>query len=397
MAFRKSYTAVKEKYTPTTFKGKYSLKEQAGMRDVGDTCFVLPLDMANGYVEVPYHRIKLAADGTGFKGSRFAVNIACHKYGKEGEIVDQAPLCCRLSDAEKARVPKEKSIDRALTYSSSRIVIPVMVLSTSETDPNKKASLKTVSVRNGVSYSYLDLAPKIYESLIESVKSSMETDGLIDSADEISAEEMAEMTAKYLQNSMIKITNVKGNGDISYERTFRVIPLSNTQVAKDSGEAKLLAAVSFAVNHPTSEKARDLIGKHQVIADINNQVVDYLDLFNNEVDSIVVDYTDEELQEFYDLYLSKQGVVDAYKTPDAPAQQETVSFKQPAQTEVIDDFDFEEETAKNVAQTTATTTTTKAPAEEDFDYSTGDLESSPALEDDPFDDDDFAIADGDLL
>ena len=225
----------------------------------------------------------------------------------------------------------------------------------------------------------------------------METDGLIDSADEISAEEMAEMTAKYLQNSMIKITNVKGNGDISYERTFRVIPLSNTQVAKDSGEAKLLAAVSFAVNHPTSEKARDLIGKHQVIADINNQVVDYLDLFNNEVDSLVVDYTDKELQEFYDLYLSKQGVVDAYKTPDTPAQQETVSFKQPAQTEVIDDFNFEEETAKNVAQTTATATTTKAPAEEDFDYSTGDLESSPALEDDPFDDDDFAIADGDLL
>ena len=404
MAIRRSYSAPAKSTEPTTFSGKYGLKNKAGLDEVNKDAYVIPLDMSNGYVEIPYHTVKKCADGTGFKNSRFNVKIACHKFDKNtGEVVDQLPLCCRLAQAEKDRITdKEKSNYRAVSFTARRNVIPVMVLSTTETDTSKKPSLKKVSIKNGIDFSFIDMSSIAYEEFTKDIQETMETEGIIDSPDDMDKEELAEAVAQYLQKSIIKVSNVPGRTkDIPYEKAYRAIPVSNQMVAKESGEQKLINCVMQVINDKyPSDKLPALFEKHSEIKAINNQVIDFLELFNVEVDNLVSDWTDDELQAYMDSYLEKQGVVNKYKSEKVV--EEKVTFKEPvkATKAIAEDDDFE------VPSTTSTATAvveddfelpSDEKSEESFDYSTSDLEESPILSDSDFSDDDFEMEDGDLL
>ena len=393
MAIRRSYSAPAKTNEPTTFAGKYSLKNKAGLDAVNKDAYVLPLDMAAGYVELPYHTLKKCADGTGFKNSQFGAKIACHKYDKNtGEVVDQLPLCCRLAQLEKDRLSdKEKSMYRAISFTSRRNVIPVLVLSSTETDSNKKASLRKISIKNGVDFSFIDMSSSAYEEFTKDVQGTMETEGIIESADDMDPEELAQEVAKYLQGSVLKISNVAGrNPGIPYEKAFKAIPLTNQMVAKDSGEQKIITYVSQVINGTFPKAKLDaLFEKYPEVQTINNQVIDFLELFNSEVDNLVSDWTDEELQNYYNTYLEKAGVIAQYKS-EKP--EETVVFKEPAKkaAKVVDEED-------EFADTTSTATATIEKSEDEFDYATSDLEESSILDDSEFADEDFEIGDGDEL
>ena len=230
MAIRRSYSTPAKSNEPTSFAGKYSLKNKAGLDAINKDAYVIPLDMSNGYVEIPYHTLKKCADGIGFKNSQFNAKIACHKFDKNtGEVVDQLPLCCRLAQAEKDRLSdKDKSMYRALSFTARRNVIPVMVLSTTETDSNKKPSLKKVSVKNGIDFSFIDMSSNAYDEFTKSVQETMETEGVIDSPDDMDDEDLAQAVAEYLQKSIIKISNVAGrNPGIPYEKAFRALFQTN--------------------------------------------------------------------------------------------------------------------------------------------------------------------------
>lgn len=395
MAIRRSYSAPAKTNEPTTFAGKYSLKNKAGLDAVNKDAYVIPLDMAAGYVELPYHTLKKCADGTGFKNSQFGAKIACHKFDKNtGEVVDQLPLCCRLAQLEKDRLSdKEKSMYRAISFTSRRNVIPVMVLSSTETDSSKKASLKKVSVKNGIDFSFIDMSSSAYEEFTKSVQDTMETDGIIESAEDMDDEELAQEVAKYLQSSVIKVSNVAGrNPGIPYEKAFKAIPISNQMVAKDSGEQKIITYVSQVINGTFPKAKLDaLFEKYPEIQTINNQVIDYLELFNVEVDNLVSDWTEEELQSYYNTYLEKAGVVNQYKS-EKP--EETVAFKEPAKSASVDEDEDEFEAAP--AKSKAATATAEK-SEDEFDYTTSDLEESSILNDEDFADEDFEIGDGDEL
>ena len=402
MAVRKSYSAPAKSTEPTTFVGKYSLKNRAGLDAVNKEAYVLPLDMVNGYVEIPYHTVKKSADGTGFKNSQYAAKIACHKYDKNtGEVIDQLPLCCRIAQLEKDRLPdKEKSMYRAMSFTARRNVIPVLVLSSTETDASKKASLKKISIKSGVDFSFIDMSSSAYEELANSIKETLETEGIIDSADDMEPEELAGEIAKFLQHSVLKITNIPArNTSIPYEKSFRAIPLNNVQVAKDSGEQKIINYLSQVVNGSfPKEKLNALFTKIPEIQAINNQVIDYLDLFNAEVDGIVKDWTDEELQSYYDSYLEKQGVVNNYKSEDSTkAVQEVVVKETAKKSTVVQEANWDDIDSIDADTTTATATAVAEKSEEDFDYNTSDLEESSILEDTDFEEDDFAIGEDDLL
>ena len=393
MAIRRSYSAPAKTNEPTTFAGKYSLKHKAGLDAVNKDAYVLPLDMAAGYVELPYHTLKKCADGTGFKNSQFGAKISCHKYDKNtGEVVDQLPLCCRLAQLEKDRLSdKEKSMYRAISFTSRRNVIPVLVLSSTETDSNKKASLRKISIKNGVDFSFIDMSSSAYEEFTKDVQGTMETEGIIESADDMDPEELAQEVAKYLQGSVLKISNVAGrNPGIPYEKAFKAIPLTNQMVAKDSGEQKIITYVSQVINGTFPKAKLDaLFEKYPEVQTINNQVIDFLELFNSEVDNLVSDWTDEELQNYYNTYLEKAGVIAQYKS-EKP--EETVVFKEPAKkaAKVVDEED-------EFADTTSTATATIEKSEDEFDYATSDLEESSILDDSEFADEDFEIGDGDEL
>ena len=398
MAIRRSYSAPAKSNEPTTFAGKYSLKNKAGLDAPNKDAYVLPLDMASGYVELPYHTLKKCADGTGFKNSQFGAKIACHKFDKNtGEVVDQLPLCCRLAQMEKERLSdKEQSMNRAISFTARRNVIPVMVLSSTETDANKKPSLKKISVKNGIDFSFIDISSSAYEEFTKGVKDQMETEGIIESADEMDEEELAAEVAKYLQNSIIKVSNVAGrNPGIPYEKAFKAIPVANNMVAKESGEQKLLTYVSQVVNGTfPKEKLDALFTKYPEVQTINNQTIDFLDLFNSEVDNLVSDWTEEELQSYYDSFLEKQGVVNKYKS-EKSSTEEKVSFKSSPKAAAVED---EEDEFADVAPAKAKSTTAVAEKSEDeFDYATSDLEESSILDDADFSEDDFELEDGEDL
>lgn len=376
MVARKSYSVVTPQKEPTTFSGKYGLRNQADLDKVGREAFVIPIDITNGYVEIPYHTVRVASNGKGFNDASYNIKVACHKYDKEtGDVVDNAPLCCVLAQKEKDRIPeKEKSGRRALSFQSTRIIIPVMVLSSIETDKDKKSSLKKISIKNGVNFSYIDLSESAFKDLNKGIVDAMETEGIIDSPEDLSDEELNETAVKYLANSVIKITNVEGRTkDIKYEKTYRVIPISNQQVAKESNEQKVISHVAKLANNMfPKEKLPDLFAKYPEIQDINNQIIEYLELFNNEVSSIVNDWTDEQLQAYYNSYVEQQTVVDTYKTQtDTPAETTTLEF---------DDFEGGSDSSTNTSVD-----------EEEFDFSSSDLEESSILDDTDFNEDDFEL------
>jgi len=218
--------------------------------------------------------------------------------------------------------------------------------------------------------------------------------------DDLSPEDKAEEVAKALQASIIKITNEKGrSSNIKYERAYKAIPLTNPQVAKESNEAKLIEYLTMVVNGSfPAAKLDSLYEKAPIVKEINGQAIDFLDLFNKEVDSLVQDWTDDELQKYYDSYLEKSGVKALYKSTEAV--EEEVEFENtanaPAKTakkvEVVDDFDFAEEAKKE-----ASAVAVAEKSEEEFDYNASDLEDSNILEDADFEEEDFELLDGDDL
>ena len=397
MAVRKKYETPAVSNESTSFLSKYGLKKQAGLESPGDECFVIPLDMSEGYVSIPCHTLKKSIDGTGFKNSKYNATISCHKYDKNtGEVVDQLPLCCRIAQMEKERIAdREQSSKRAISFTSETIVIPVMVLSSTE-DKEKKPSLRKISAKSGVSFSFLKLSSSAYDKICNDIKSDLETTTDLD-IENLDREAIAAEIAKYLQSSVIKISCIEPKSpNLPHEKTYKVIPLNNLQVAKDSGEQKFLSILAQVVNGVfPADKLDDLYAKSADMKAICTQTIDYLTLFNSEIDTIATDWTDEELQEYYNAFLEKQGVVSTYATQATVKEQETVTFTEPEPVFTsLDEFNSTDDDLDTVASSASVATAT-ATSEDDFDYDTSDLEESAML--DEFDEDDFGLEDGEEL
>ena len=230
MAFKQSYEKPSRSNEPNTFAGKYGLRKAAGMENLGDECYVIPLDLQSGYSVLPYHTLKKCGS-EGFKGYNFNnAKIACKAFDPNtGERLEEEPLCCKLARLEKDRRPeKEDSVYRAISFSSQRYVIPVMVLSSCEDDVKKKPSMRKVSLK-GVSFSFIDLVSGTYESeIVDAIIKTLEKEGVIEHKDELEEEELLGLVKNYLQHSIIKVSNegtkIKG---IPYVKGFDIIPVSN--------------------------------------------------------------------------------------------------------------------------------------------------------------------------
>ena len=317
MAIKRSWAYVKRAAEPTTFAGKYGLKRVAGLTDVGKECFVIPLDMANGYSCLPYHTLR-KNDSEGFKGSSFdSVKITCKRYDPEtGEASKELPLCCKLAQLEKDRLSEpDDASKRALNFTSFRYVFPVLVLSTTEDNPKKKPSLKKLSL-NGIGFSYLDLAESSYE---EELKNKIIEDlvkaEIIEDPEEMDQEELMQRVAEYISHSIIKVANVEAKSPrIPYQKAFSVTPVTHSLVGADSGEAGAIRVLcKLLAGDYKPEQYDKIYAKYPVLQEINNQVIDFLQLYDDSVDSLVEDWTEDELQKYYNGFLNKQEQIEAYK------------------------------------------------------------------------------------
>lgn len=317
MAFRRSWSHVRRVAEPTTFSGKYGLKRVAGLSEVGKECFAIPLDMANGYSCLPYHSLK-KNDSEGFHGSTFnSVKIICKRYDPEtGEPSKELPLCCKLAQMEKDRIPEQDdSPKRAITFASFRYVFPVLVLSTTEDNPKKKPTLKKLSL-NGIGFSYLDLAEASYEEEFKNkVISELVKAGEIDDPDEIDQQDLMQHVADYISHSIIRIANVAAKSPaIPYQKSFDIIPVTHKLLGVESGEQgaiKVLCKLLAGEYKP--EQYDKIYAKYPNLQEINNQVIDFLQLYNDNVDSLVEEWTEDELQKYYNSFVAKQDQIEEYK------------------------------------------------------------------------------------
>lgn len=412
MGFRQSYTKPRATYEPTTFAGKFGLKKIAGLKEVGDTCFVIPLDTVRGFMNLPCHTLKANGD-EGFKGSKWNSKIVCHSINPEtGEPMEEEALCCKLARLEKERFPEQDdSTKRAITFRSSRTVIPVLVLGTKPSpEGNTKPHITRLSL-TGIDFSFIDMAESTYdESIVSNIITQKTNNGEIEDADGMDQEELLSLVLEQLQTSLIKITCEKGNFK-NPTKSYSIVPLTNTLIGSKSGETETISwLVKFLAGKIPGAKLEAFYKKFPMIKDINNQVIDFISLFDQQVDSLCSEWEEEELEEYYNKFVKKQDKVEEYKERDAKAraaeeEEEEVSFNKPAKKAskaVEEDFEDEDNFEEDF-EAPAKPAKAKAkaqPAEEEFeeetDFSTADLEESSALDDVAFDEDDFQMDEDDF-
>lgn len=406
MAFKQSYSKpARRSSEPSTFAGKYSLKKIAGLDEIGKECYVIPLGMQEGYSVLPYHTLKKNGPD-GFKGFNFGnAKIRCKAYDPAtGERAEEEPLCCKLARLEKDRKPeKEDSVYRALSFTNKRYVIPVLVLSTTEEDARKKPSMRKVSL-NGIDFSFLDLASSSYEEEFQNaVITQLIKDGVIEHEEDLPEEELLTHVQKYLQHAVIKVSLVKSNlPNIPYTKAFDIIPVSNEFLGKDSGEGKTITWLcKLLAGEVSPAKLNAFYETYPILKTINNQVIDYQQLFDDNVDSLVMDYEDEELQKYYDDYVEKQQQMIEYKEYNEKARantEEEVSFRNAPSRRVVEDeedFTADDFPGEPVATKARTAVATK-PKQVVEDFDTTDLEESPDLDEMSFSDEDFELDEDDV-
>ena len=423
MAFKQSWAHVKRAAEPTTFQGKYGLKRTAGMEKEGNECFVIPLDMAAGYSCLPYHSLK-KNDNEGFHGSTFnSVKITCKKYDPEtGEVSKELPLCCKLAQLEKDRLPEtEDSAKRALSFTSFRYVFPVLVLSTTETDPSKKPTIKKISIKNGVSFSFVDLAASSYDEDIKAkVIDALIESGKVEDATNMDQEELMEMVAEYISNSIIKITNEKSKTpSIPYQKSYRIIPNTNELIGQASNENKLIRTLcKLLAGKVAPDKLDELYQKAPILQEINNQVIDFLELFNDNVDSLTESWEEDELQKYYDDFVARAAQIEKYKAVNERSEEsedeeeeEVVEFEsslddaedddslnsvdldeEDIEVDVVEEVKEEPVKAKKASKKVAVA----AGDLSSDDFSTDDLETSSSVETAEFEEEDFAMGEDDF-
>lgn len=406
MAFRQSYSAVKKTAEPSTFSGKYSLKRVAGMDAVGKEAYIIPLDMNNGYACIPHHVVKKNGD-KGFKDSAFqTTKIACHKFDKNtGEVIDNLPLCCKLAQMEKDRKPEPDDANyRALNFMGFRNAFPVLVLSTSETDPNKKPTLKKLSL-NGASFSYLDLAQSSFEKdFTGKIIKALELEGTIEDAKEMDQQELMNIVADVLKHSIVNVSNIESKANVPYVKDFTVIPVEkNNNIGEISGETQLIRGlIKILAGDIDTERANAFMDKYPVVKELVNQASDFITLFNDNVDSFVEEWTDEELQKYYNEFIERQEQINRYKDYNNQAQAEAendedVKFAQPQKVSAEDAALLETPKKELAAVGAVASVATAAPSsEKGFDYSSVAIEEGSILNDVEFAEDDFQIDADDL-
>ena len=140
--------------------------------------------------------------------------------------------------------------------------------------------------------------------------------------------------------------------------------------------------------------------KYPDLKNINNQISDYLTLFNDNVDSLVMDWNEDELQKYYEEFLKRQKVNDEYKeyNDEAHPQNEEVSFKTRVNEDDDEDFGMSSAPAKAPSRKPVAVAAVKedvaALPKKTFD--TSDLEESSVLSDMNFSDEDFDIDEDDM-
>jgi hypothetical protein len=441
MALRRNYSETKSSESSTSFAGKYALKKVTNIKEEGDIVYFIPLDLARGFITIPIHTVnnyKQGGEEKGFK-SKYSSKIYCKHYDRfTGEPTGEEGLCCKLSQLEKERLakPDNANTPRIVSYRLFRNVMPVLVLNSTEAKPSRR-SPKNITL-NDFSFAFLDISDYTYETeFLKGIIDNLENADLIDNS--TSEEEKREKVNKFIQNCIIQVKLVKKSLPSPFPE-YKAISVSRKGVCELTGEHDLLVAlVKFLSGQINPTDYDKVYATFPQIKEINNQVTDFISIFDVEAEKIYTDWNEEELQAYYDSYIamlnSNRGYADAVtanqealtymnnQTSVPYYNQQQVVYNQPAQPAYPDPNQYayaqpqvapqpvaqpayapQPQVAPQPVLVGAGVATAPQPVaqpvaqpatEADYDYSANNAQVSSILSDDDFGDYDFMMEDDD--
>lgn len=291
MAFKRTSAKSLISNNSTRFSSAYKFSKKANF-EVGKDAYIIPLGLESGFFETPCHRVlphKVNGQMVGFNNSNFATYIKCKGIDEEGNRTES--LCCTLAQMEKDRIPeKELSGKRIVSFTTFRVQLPVLILGNSLTDKNKATyPVSKVSILNdlrseqGLNFAYIDMASSSFKSeIISAYGKKLKEDGILDYDMDENSEEFFDEVLKRLSKTIIKVHGVSKTGFSAALKEYSFFPFDNPTVAKGSPEGEREAILGYMDNQ-----------------EIQNKICEFLDLFNVEVDNMFTDWSEKDLQEYY--------------------------------------------------------------------------------------------------
>lgn len=315
MAFKRTNAKSLVNNNSTRFSKAYKFSTKANF-DVGKDAYVLFLGLESGYYETPCHMVrphKVNGQLVGFGNTNFAVYLKCKGIDEEGNKTES--LCCTLAQLEKERIPdKEESAKRIISFTSYRVHIPVLILGNSLSDKKKDTyPVSKVSILNnlrsesGLNFAYIEMASSSFKNdIISAYGKKLKEDGVIDYELDENSEEFFEEVLNRLPNTVIKVHGISKQGFNAALKEYSFFPFDNASIASGSPEGEREAIVNYRDNQ-----------------EIQNKVCEFLDLFNIEVDNMFNDWTEKDLQEYYNSAIGAD-IKAPLKAPKSSAASEEV-------------------------------------------------------------------------
>ena len=291
MAFKRTSAKSLINNNSARFSTAYKFSKKANF-EVGKDAYIIPLGLETGFFETPCHRVlphKVNGQMVGFNNSTFATYIKCKGVDEEGNRTES--LCCTLAQLEKDRIPeKELSGKRIVSFTTYRVQLPVLILGNSLADKNKATyPVSKVSILNdlrseqGLNFAYIDMASSSFKSeIISAYGKKLKEEGILDYEMDENSEEFFDEVLKRLTKTIIKVHGVSKTGFNAALKEYSFFPFDNPAIATGSPEGEREAIIGYKDNQ-----------------DIQNKICEFLDLFNIEVDNMFTDWTEKDLQEYY--------------------------------------------------------------------------------------------------
>lgn len=291
MAFKRTSAKSLINNNSARFSTAYKFSKKANF-EVGKDAYIIPLGLESGFFETPCHRVlphKVNGQMVGFNNSTFATYIKCKGVDEEGNRTES--LCCTLAQLEKDRIPeKELSGKRIVSFTTYRVQLPVLILGNSLADKNKATyPVSKVSILNdlrseqGLNFAYIDMASSSFKSeIISAYGKKLKEEGILDYEMDENSEEFFDEVLKRLTRTIIKVHGVSKTGFNAALKEYSFFPFDNPAIATGSPEGEREAIIGYKDNQ-----------------DIQNKICEFLDLFNIEVDNMFTDWTEKDLQEYY--------------------------------------------------------------------------------------------------
>lgn len=293
MAFKRTSVQSLMSTKRESFSANYKFSAKVPNFKVGSDVYVLLLGLDTGFYQTPCHAVKPHKIGdkkVGFNGLTFGVNIKCKGMREDGSR-DPEALCCKLAAIEREKHPgSEDYMKRIISGTTNRIHVPILILGNTIGDESKisypvsKISItQGLSSGSGLKFSYIEVATSTFRTeILEAYGEQLRNEGKLPYDIDKESPEFFEEVIKRLQNTVVKIRGIKKEGFAMALKSYNFFPFDNPSIACESGAGEREAIINYR-NNP----------------EIVRQIGEYLALFDVEVDHLIMDWSERDLQEYY--------------------------------------------------------------------------------------------------